>query len=603
MTETSTETAPDASSPKRPSTRRVIVGMSRRHNLTFLALAVGVGLLGGYAALALREMIEFFQFLFYGDGDQRALATVAGALPWYVRLAMPIVAGIVIAILYRLVLPDQRAHGIADVIEATHLHAGRLDARQTFLAPVLCALTLGSGGSAGREGPVVHLCAGLASQISRYVRLSTNQRIELLGCAAASGVAASFNAPIAGVLFALEVVVGNYSLYTFMPIVIAAVCGTLVTRAHIGDSPAFTLPEYSAMSLYELPAFALLGVTCAVAAVLFMRGITFTEDVYNRLKIPPYARPVPAGVLVGLTIVFVPEVMGVGYTMTDLALWEQYSLTALLVLIVAKAAATAFTLGGRMGGGVFAPSLCIGALTGGAFGIVAASVFPDLATSYGFYAVIGMGAVAGAVLGAPISTVFMIFELTHNTNATIAVMLATAIASFAVVRVHGRSMFFLQLERRGLDISGGRVRQLLTEVPVRSVTVDDFETIDEAAHCADVRAALTRHPNALLCVVDRDGRLVGTVSFIDMRDEALGSRTPEDVTAREAARPNPRLLAADDTLEAALSLFDRTGDDRLPVVEDRAGRQVVGVVHHKHVLQAYNNALLQARADERGEFA
>ena len=244
------------------------------------------------------------------------------------------------------------------------------------------------------------------------MRLAPSQGRTLLGCGVAAAVAASFNAPIAGVFFALEVVLGHYALRAFAPIVMASVVGTLVTRAHYGNFPAFIIPEYAIVSFWEFPAFILLGAVCALAAIIFTRSVFFVEDrMVKHVPLPRWSHPVVGGLLVGVIAIQFPHVLGVGYEATDAALREQLSLSLMLALIVFKTAATAISLGSGFGGGVFTPSLFIGAMTGSAFGIVASMAFPELAASHGLYAIVGMGAVAGAVLGAPISTFLIVFEL------------------------------------------------------------------------------------------------------------------------------------------------------------------------------------------------
>lgn len=573
----------------------------RRHHAITLLLAVVIGVTSGYTALVFRIGIEWISGLFYGHMDETTFISYVSALPWWHRLAAPIGGGLLICLMLRFLTTDYRAHSIPDVIESTHLKNGRFKARDVGSSFLISMCTLGSGGSAGREGPVVHACSGLASLITDRLHLSADIRLTMIGCAAAAGVAASFNTPLAGVIFALEVVVGSYALRSFAPVVVASVCGTMVTRAHIGNYPAFILPTYTDMNLLELPAFALLGITCALSAVLFMRAITTADDIANKTNVPFYYRPFFGGILLGLIAIPLPEVLGVGYEATSNALLEQYTFSTLMLLIAAKTVATSVTLGTRFGGGIVSGSLYVGAMTGGAFGIVAASAFPEAATSYGFYALVGMAAVTGAVMGAPISTVFMVFELTHNTNATIAIMLATAISSLFVTAFHGRSFFFLALERRGIKISGGRVRQLMSEIHVSDVMSHDLLTASEETPLKDLHHTLQHHPGDEAFLLDSDYRISGRVNLSDFRDVDFAAGDGEGVLARQIARPARSLLAQGDTLDTALEILDASAEDLLPVVENRANRVPKGFVTHKKVLLAYNRALLDARAYEQGE--
>ena len=279
---------------------------------------------------------------------------------------------------------------------------------------MVSAASLGVGASAGREGPMVHLGASLASALAHRLELSPNLSRTILGCGVAAAVAASFKAPIAGVFFALEVVIGHYALSTFAPVVVASVAGTVISHIHLGELPAFILPAYEIVSAWEFPAFFLLGGVSAVIAMIFMWSIIVADDVVERVPVPGWLKPAAGGLVVGAVAIAFPQILGVGYGATDAALKELIPLTLLIALIALKVVMTAVSLGCRFGGGVFSPPLFIGAMTGGAFGIIATGVFPELAAHHGAYAMVGMSAVAAAVLGAPISTILIVFELTGD---------------------------------------------------------------------------------------------------------------------------------------------------------------------------------------------
>ena len=414
----------------------------------------------------------------------------------------------------------------------------------------------------------------------------------------AAGVAAAFNAPIAGTFFALEVVIGHYALHAFAPVVIAGVSGTVIARIHLGDFPAFVVPDYVIGSFFEFPSFFLLGIVCAIVAIVFMRSIMFAEDMVNRTQAPIWTRPAAGGLAVGLMAIFLPQVLGVGYEATDTALKGGFGLWLLLTLIVAKTAAVAVSLGCRFGASVFSPALFVGAMTGGAFGIIAGSVFPELASSPGFYAIVGMAAVAASVLGAPISTTLIAFELTGEFAVTIAVVVAIAVSSIITQQVAGRSFFQWQLERRGLRLRGGRIEQLLKTNHVRDIMTGEYECIGEDMPIADIRDLLQSSHYGDLFVTGGEGELIGTITFSDIRGIAFESGLDSLVNARDIMRLRPPVLTAGADLEDALKAMNRTGEDCLPVVEDDGSMQVIGIVHHKAAVVAYNLALLQARAEE-----
>ena len=479
-----------------------LLRFGRNDQVVLSLLAVVIGAAAGGAAIAFRDAIGGIQWLAYGFAGEQ-VATMAEQLPWWQLLLVPALGGLVIGLFVRYLLPGGRPHSVAHVIEASALNDARMSLTVGVRAAVASAASIGVGASVGREGPVVHLGASLGSWVAKRLHLGRVLARTLLGCGVAAGVAASFNAPIAGTFFALEVVVGHYSLSAFAPIVIASVTGTLISRARYGDYPAFILPEdWVIVSFWEFPAFALLGVVAALAAIIFMWSIFFTEDTVKKLPVPSWSRPGFAGFLVGAIALVFPQVLGVGYEATDAALSDSYPLWLLLALIVAKTAATAISLGGGFAGGVFSPSLFIGAMVGGAFGFIATHAFPELSSGHGAYTLIGMGAVAGAVLGAPISTILMIFELTNDYELTIAVMLATVIASVVTQQVLKRSFFSWQLERRGVSLHGGHQTGLMRRVKVSSVMDHRYSSVAPDTPIAEVRLKLQSAPWGELLVVD-----------------------------------------------------------------------------------------------------
>ena len=375
---------------------------------------------------------------------------------------------------------SNRANSIADVMAANAVNHTLIPTKKGLLGAVASAIALGTGSAAGREGPVVHLGATVSSWICQKLHLSPNMSRTVLGCGVAAAVSASFNAPIAGVFFALEVILGQYALSAFAPIVIASVSAAIVSRIHIGDNPAFIIPDYYISTFWELPSFIMLGIISAVAAIIFIKCLFITEDFAAKIPIPEWARPPIGGLAIGVLALVSPFILGHGYGTTDGALKELFSFELLLVLIVLKIGASAIALAFRYGTGIFSPSLFLGAMVGGAFGIVAswaATMFGDATFSYGLYAIVGMGAVASAVLGAPISTILIIFELTGDYQITIALMVSVVISNLITQHfLKATSYFHMQLKRDGLDLEGGRARHVMRSTFVRSLMSDKYAT-------------------------------------------------------------------------------------------------------------------------------
>ncbi|MDQ0315274.1 chloride channel protein [Amorphus orientalis] len=435
----------------------------RPNLVTFLAgrqpliwiLALVVGAVVAVAAIIFRLLIGLVQFPWLGTTGENVV-TAAATVPWYLIVLVPAGGGLVVGILLHTIQPLRRTYSVADVIEASERVGRSLPFWPGISSALLTAFSLGVGASAGREGPVVHLGATLGTDISRAFRLPDASKRILLGCGVASGIAASFNAPIAGVLFAHEVVLGHYALTAFVPIVIASVVGALLSRIWFGDVAAFVIPSHQITSYWELPAFALLGVACAAVAILFHLALLGSEWIATHARLPVWIMPALGGLAVGGIGVAYPEILGVGYETTDAALKNQLSIKAMLILLVVKAAATSISLASRFGGGIFSPSLYLGAMAGGAFGLIAAEAFPELASSEGLYSLLGMGGVAASMLGAPISTTMIVFELTGGYGLSIALLLTVAISNGLSLAVLGRSYFETQLIMRGSRPIGGK---------------------------------------------------------------------------------------------------------------------------------------------------
>lgn len=522
----------------------------------FIALLVGVA--AGFAAVGFRIGIEELQAWVYGTEDVRNINVFVTGLPWYWLVIIPICGGLVTGLILNWFTKDGRVRSVADVIEGSALHDGRVEKRAGLASALASMITLSTGGSTGREGPVVHLAAVVSSWVSNFIKADGIAGRDLLGCAVAAAVSASFNAPIAGALFAMEVVLRHFAIHAFAPIVIASVAGTVISRWQFGNVAEFVLPVETALRFYiELPAFLLLGLLCGLIAVVLMRAVFWTDDlgihVQERLRIPRWARPAIAGGLLGVMAIWFPHIIGVGYGTTSAALTGELLLWEAVIFAVMKVAAVAITMAGRMGGGVFSPSLVVGALTGLAFGLVATGIFPDVSGSETLYALAGMGAVAAAVLGAPISTTLIVFELTGDWQTGLAVMVAVSLSTALASSLVDRSFFLTQLERKGVHLAAGPQAYLLAMFRVQNVMrAPDHE---QAA------------PEDAVWSLIEEGVYVG---------------------------PNA-------TLEDAMPLFEKTNLAFLPVVtlgEEGEPPTIWGALFQVDALKQYNRALAATAAEE-----
>lgn len=569
-----------------------------RHDMLILTtLATAVGGVTGGAVIAFRETIDLVQLLAYGTSTERLILFI-DTLPWWHVLAAPTVGGLVIGILVWLLMPDKRPEGVADVIAASALTAGRMRFRRGLAAALINAASIGVGASVGREGPAVHLGATLGSCLAERLQLSRTLARTLLGCGVAAAVAASFNAPIAGALFANEVVIGHYALRAFAPVVVASVVGTIISRTYFGHFPAFAVTAHQIASLWEFLGFFVLGILAGLVAMAFVSATRLANDAAGRLPVPPWLRPMIGGLLVGIIALAFPQVLGIGYGFTEHVLTQSMAIPLLVGVLVAKLVATAISLGFGFGGGVFSPSLVIGAALGGAYGQIASNLFQGLSGSDA-YAIVGMGAVAAAVLGAPISTSLIVFEMTGDYEITVAVMLAVVVGTLLSRPLRGRSFFTWQLEQRGLDLHGGFQTALLRSIRIRDVVSRLCEVIGPGIDLKALRFMLQNSPDGQLFVVDDEGRLVGTVTLADLSDAAFDDTRMEVFNVSDVTRTKPPILDLDDDLETALKLMQATGEPHVAVVEDREGRVFAGCLHERDALTAYTRALLEIRREER----
>ena len=520
----------------------------------FWGIALLIGLASGAAAILFRLGIEALQTWAYGTPDVNRLHSFAETLAWYWVVAIPTIGGVVVGIIFHTLTRDGRVRSVADVIEAAALHDGRVEQKEGVASALASLITLSTGGSAGREGPVVHIAAMISSKVCDWIGARGITARDLLGCGVAAAVSASFNAPIAGALFALEVVLRHFALHAFAPIVIASVAGAVISQLTFGDFREFNIPTSTNLEFYaELPAFMILGLVCGVIAVVLMKSIFFADEVaskvQDRLGLPRWLRPSIAGFLLGVIAIKFPMIIGVGYETTFAALKGQVVLEVAIVFVAVKVAAVAITMGGRMGGGVFSPSLMVGALTGLAFGDIATGILPHLSGGASIYAMAGMAAVAAAVLGAPISTTLIVFEMTGDWQTGLAVMVTVAMASALSAKFVDKSFFLTLLARRNINLASGPQDYLLT------LFKNDFV----------------------------------------MRP--IGVAKPEHWDMIE----NGAYVNAHGTLAGAMPVFRRTGARYLPVVQlggEGEANTIIGLLYEVDALRAYNEALAATSAEE-----
>ena len=399
-----------------------------------LFLAVIIGIIGGYGAVGFRYAIAGVQRLAYGTVEP-GFSFILG-LPWYLLLLIPVLGGLIVGPIVTFLATEAKGHGVPEVMASVATSGGIIRGRVAAAKVVASAVSIGSGGSAGSEGPIVQIGSAVASKLSQLLRVSPRRMKTFVGCGAAAGIAATFNAPVAGMLFAVEIILGDFRVAQLSPIILSSVTATAVSRAYLGSAPAFAVPGYELVSPVELLYYVVLGVAAALVAVAFARTLSASESFFERLRFPDWLKPAIGGLVIGIFgVVGLPHVFGVGYEFIEEALSGHLALSLMLILILAKIVATSATLGSGGSGGILAPSLFIGAMTGGVVWYTASSISPSIVTSsYGAYALVGMAAVVASVTRAPLQAILILFELTGGYEVILPLMLSSIICGDSLLR-------------------------------------------------------------------------------------------------------------------------------------------------------------------------
>ncbi|MDR3555378.1 MAG: chloride channel protein [Syntrophobacteraceae bacterium] len=557
---------------------------------TFLLMvAVIVGVVVGSGTFLYANMLEFSHAFFWEIlpgwiGHHKALVILtpfAGALLLY-----PFI---------KLFPKDAARDGVPAAMEAVALDNGRIRWSNSLLCMAMSAITLGSGGSAGSEGPIILIGSALASGVGQFLRVSGNRLRVITACGAAAGLASIFNAPIAGVLFALEVVMGEFNVQSFSPIVISSVIATAFSRAFLRHGVAMRVLPYTLFSPWEIGLYALMGAMAGVVSAGLIRAMQASEHFFShRVRLPAALKPACGALVVGVLGSFCPQIFGFSYAPITAAIAGKFVFATLLLLLVLKIAATAFTLGSGGSGGVLCPSLFVGAVLGSGCGIVFKHFFPHITADPGGYGVVGMGAVLGAVVQSPMTAIIMIFELTSTYTVILPLMAACIMASLVQKSLISGSIYTLSLARRGVDINAGREMGILTNLKVSEVMDRHAAVVGEATPYEDVvRRCLTGACNYLY-LVDKTNGLEGVISFSDLRESLLEDGLNGLVIAKDLANNDVVTVSPDESLASCLNKFSFIDIEQLPVVQNVNGkREVLGVITRSQLMNAYRQEMVK----------
>ena len=568
---------------------------SVREVIRLALLASGVGAVSAYAALGFVVCIGAVQELLVGFGHSQ-VTTALREVPWWRVVLAPAVGGLAVGLLVLFAVRGPLAQGPAAVVESVHAEDGNMPFRRGLVSAIASVISTGAGASVGRYGPAVHLGATLGSWLGRYVSVDRNAGIALLGAGVAAAIAAAFNAPLAGVLFAHEVVISGFAARAVMPTVVASAIGASIARGHGGALALFALPDHGVDFTYEYPLFLVVGLLGGGLAIGFMYALDLATRNIPRIPVPDYIRPMLGGILIGVMALGFPQIFGLGEEAIQTDLKGHYALWLLLALIPIKIIATSCSVGFGFYGGVLGPALFVGAMMGAAFGLSLDSWFPVGVSGAAVYAIAGMGAVISRIVGAPIATVLIVLELTNSYTTTTGAMIAIVVASVVWSSRFPSSFFHFQLAQRGIDPGRGREVVLLEGQRVGSRLSSAQATVLPDATVAEAINALLRHRDQDLFIVNEAGALLATA---ELRALVEAERRGEGSTAVSAvANASGVVLEADTDLHEAMRIVQGFAGMSIPVVKDRDSMRLIGVIHASDLIEAYGDAVEAVRAEQ-----
>jgi CIC family chloride channel protein len=543
---------------------------------------------------------------------------------------VPVIGGLLVGPIIAKFAPEAKGHGVPEVMQALILRGGRIRPRVALAKIITSALCIGTGGSAGREGPIVQVGSALGSSVGQWLGLSDERIKNLVACGAAAGIAATFNAPIAGVVFAIEVLLSEIQVTVFGNVVVSAVAASIVSQIFLGSRPAFEIPGYVLHSPWEILLYVFLGLLAALVGILFIRMLYYTEDVFERLPIPLWLKPATGALLLGIlafcypyvgTISYIsaddmalglpivenyPHIFGSGFLFLEEVLQGRAPFFLLLLLIFLKPLATSFTLGSGNSGGVFAPSLFTGAMLGGSFGYLAMHLFPDLQIEIGAYALVGMAAVFSAAARAPLTSMLIVFEMSNDYRLILPLMTAGMVASTFAHWLHSDSIYSLKLTKRGIRFEQGKDLDIMQTVQVDEVMNKSPITIQRDQSVAELFAAFQETHLGGFPVLSNETELYGIVTMQDMEntiyemDRTLHKKEVnlKDLKVWDVTTPDPVTVFPDEPIWLAIKKMAPRDLARLPVVSRDNPKEFVGVISRSDIVRAYNVGLMRKQKDE-----
>ncbi len=555
------------------------------------ALIVGVG--AGLGAVIFRRLIDGIQTLAFDK-----IAGLLESISPFQFILIPAVGGLIVGLLIYYFAREAKGHGVPEVMEAVALRGGRIRPRVAVVKALASSVCIGTGGSVGREGPIAQIGSAIGSTVGQLLHLSDDRVRNLVACGTAGGIAATFNAPIAGALFALEVILGQFHATYFGAVVISAVTADVVAQLFEGNDRAFLVPEYSLVSPWELAFYALLGVLAAIGSVIFIRALYASEDLWDNFNLPEYVKPALGMAVLGVLGILTykvsgyPRIFGIGYGSITESFSNNIAFQVTLILFFLKMLATILTLGSGGSGGVFAPSLFMGAMLGATFGQIVNLLFPSITAPAGAYALVGMSAFFSGAAHAPVTAILILFEMTGDYNIILPLMLATVISTLFSRLLNRESIYTLKLSRRGVHLDQGRDIDVMQGVKVGEIMTTDVQVVSPEMPLSSLAEAFSETHHHGFPVVGSEGDLVGVVTIQDF-DKSLDDASTDSRTVGDIATCDDLLVAyPDEPVWEALRRLSVRDVGRLPVLESDDSGHLVGIVRRSDIIRAYKVAII-----------
>lgn len=571
--------------------KEVYQSISQTEYVFVFALAIIVGLLTGFAEVILKLIIEFFTDLFFSNNTTSE--NKFKDYTWVFLVILPSIGFIITQLLMQVLSIKAKMHGVSQVIYSILLKHGLIKPIAPITEGITSAITIGTGGSVGPEGPAIYLGAGIGSLVSKIFRVNPKRMQILSAAGAGAGIAAVFNAPIAGALFAIEIILMDFHFNQFSVVVIATVFATFVSRSLLGDVASFSSVQYQLHNGFEFLLFAVLGVFSGLVSFLFIKFLYWLEDfIKTKLRINKYLKALLGGILLGAIGLILPEVLGVGYDVIDNFLKNKIIWYIALILIFAKIFTTSLTLSSGGMGGIFAPTLVIGASLGSFFGYIFNYISPELAPQPEAYVILGMAGLLSGTIHAPITSIIMIFELTKNQDFILPAMI-TCVISIAISRRLIRESIYMQpLAKNNLLLPQMTELNILNSIPVKEVNTSNYLIISENENLKLIISKLLKQNISVLVVEDNFEKFIGLITMDYVREILLDQDVlGELVIAGDIAKKNCPIIKESDTLKTAWDVMNQSKSDYLPVSDDEDSFKIVGVISRKDLDEIYNQEI------------